>query len=205
MTDHPGRDGQERGATPRRPRPPRELLEGVRRRDREALGRFFDLYADLIHGLALRLLRDPQAAQDVVQNVFVKVHRAADRLDPERDPGPWLATITSNECRGRWRSWAWKLGRRSRPLDGEDDLVERLAAASPDPEEEVLAAEERRTLERAVGRLPEDQRTVVLLHDHQGFTHEEIAPMVGASPAAVRKRYSRALARLRELLEDESR
>src|SRR5262249_28767345 len=70
------------------------LLERVRARDPEALGQFYDRYLDLVFGLASRLLGDRTLAEDATSEVFLKVHRAADRLDPTRDPAPWLATIT---------------------------------------------------------------------------------------------------------------
>ena len=80
---------------PRHPveRPSREELEGVRRREPEALGRFFDRYFDRIHGLAYRLLGDRPAAEDVAQEVFLKVHRACDRLDPERSLRAFAAAL----------------------------------------------------------------------------------------------------------------
>ena len=71
-----------------------------------------------------------------------------------------------------------------------------------DPEARLLAGERDRLVQQAILTLPEEIREVVLLRDYQGLSHEEIAEVVGASHAAVRKRYSRALARLAELLKD---
>ena len=60
------------------------LIERVRTREPEAMGQFYDRYLDLVFGLAWRLLGDRTLAEDVTSEVFLKVHRAADRLDPAR-------------------------------------------------------------------------------------------------------------------------
>ncbi|MFH1277070.1 MAG: RNA polymerase sigma factor [Candidatus Eisenbacteria bacterium] len=180
-----------------------EVLEGVRRRDQEALGEFFERTFDRIYGLALRLLGDPTAAEDLTQEVFLRVHRSADRLDPDRDPMPWLRTITANLCRDHRRSFGAKVAAKSISFqDPEGGLGEKLANGRANPEGNAVAAERERLVQAAIDRLPEQLREVVVLRDYEGLDHEAIAGIVGASGPAVRKRYSRALARLGELLED---
>jgi len=180
-------------------RPPREELEQVRARDPEALGRFFDRYFDRIFGLAYRLLSDRPAAEDVAQEVFLKVHRACDRLDPERDPMPWLTAITCNACREHWRSRHVKAAARSTPLEA---VAEREAdpAGMRDPVDEIDRERRAARVQRALGELPPKLREVVVLHDWRGHSHQEIAEMLGATYAAIRKRYSRALAALTDRL-----
>src|SRR5439155_594675 len=93
--------------------PDRAELERVRARDPEALESFFERYFDRVYGLVFRLLGDRTLAEDMTQEVFLKVHRAAHQLDPGRDPAPWIMTIAHNACRDLWRSNAWKLARRA--------------------------------------------------------------------------------------------
>ena len=102
--------------------PARDLLERVRQREPRALEAFFERYFDPIYSLAHRLIGARPGAEDVTQDVFLKVHRAIDQLDPARDPWPWLATIVHNACRDLWRSGAYRLTRRSDPIDGESAL-----------------------------------------------------------------------------------
>lgn len=175
-------------------------LRKVRSRDPEALGRFFDRYFSYIYGLVLRLVGDVATAEDLTQEVFVKIHRAIDRLDPERDPSPWLTTIAYNACRDLWRSSSHRMGRDSSSLDDRPELANAIPAEGRTPEQEALADERERLVQRAIEQLPEQQREVVLLHDYQGLTHDEIGKIIGASHAAVRKRYSRALAALGKIL-----
>jgi RNA polymerase sigma-70 factor, ECF subfamily len=197
---------QEGMAPPRSGTPPdAEMvaeLERVRRRDPDALAAFFERYFDRVYGLVYRLLGDRAQAEDMAQEVFLKVHRAADRIDPMRDPMPWLMTIAHNACRDLWRSNAWKLTRRSASLDGGSPLAETLSRGTNDPERDLIASERERLVQEALQRLPEPLRVAVVMHDYQGLGHDEIAAITGVNHAAVRKRYSRALAALARLLKD---
>jgi len=110
----PDRSVHEVAAAPGSGRPPAapELvaeLERVRAREPEALAAFFERHFDRVYGLVYRLLGDRTIAEDMTQEVFLKVHRAAHQIDPARDPVPWLVTIAHNACRDLWRSNAWKL------------------------------------------------------------------------------------------------
>ena len=178
----------------------RVALEGVQARDSHALATFFEFYFDRVYGLAYRLLGDRTSAEDVTQEVFQKVYKAASQLDPTRDPGPWLTTITHNACRDFWRSKAFRLGRRSQSLEDTEGLAEVLPAPGESPEEALLREERARQVQAAILKLPEDLRSVVILHDYQGLGHEDIAAMIGTTHAATRKRYSRAMSRLAMLL-----
>ena len=175
-------------------------LERVRARDPEALAAFFERHFDRIYGLIYRLLGDRALAEDMTQEVFLKVHRAAHTIDPARDPMPWLVTIAHNACRDLWRSNAWKLTRRAASLDGDAPLAETLSRGTNDPERDALRNERERLVQEALGKLPETLRTAIVLHDYQGLGHDEIAAITGVNHAAVRKRYSRALAALGQLL-----
>lgn len=180
------------------PLPP-SVLRQVSERDPEALRTFFEHYVDSVHGLAYRLVGEA-LVEDVTQEVFFKVSRAAHRLDPERDPRFWLNAITYNVCREFWRSGAHKLRGLSVSIQDKPELGERLRAAGPHPDEALLAREDERAVQEAILALPEGLRVAVVLHDYQGLGHEEIAAMTGVSHVAARKRYSRALSELAKLL-----
>jgi DNA-directed RNA polymerase specialized sigma24 family protein len=111
----------------------REELEGVRRRDPEALGRFFERTFDQIYGLSFRLLSDRTAAEDATQEVFLKIHRAAHRIDPQRNPTPWILTITTNVCRDLFRSSGHKMSKAAVSIDEEPDLGASLVRESSTP------------------------------------------------------------------------
>ena len=181
---------------------PADVLAGVRDGRPEALAAFFEATFGDVYGLAFRMLGDRQAAEDVTQEVYLRVQRAADTLDPERDPRPWLRTVTANLVRDHWRSFGAKMARRSVPVDEDPEVAPPLAGDAPTPEAVAIDAERAGRVQEAIAQLPPDLREVVVLRDYEGLDHNTIADLVGASGAAVRKRYSRALARLGELLQD---
>jgi RNA polymerase sigma-70 factor (ECF subfamily) len=173
----------------------RDLLEGVRRRDADALGRFFDAAFPYVYNLAYRLVGNREAAEDIAQEVFLKVHRAADRIDPARNARPWVTTITYNAVRDAARRTS------ARPEDATDPAtIGERARAQGTPDDELRRKQSGELVERALLALDETQRTIVLLFDFCGVSHAEIAEIVGASHDAVRKRYSRALKQMWEYI-----
>jgi RNA polymerase sigma-70 factor (ECF subfamily) len=182
----------------RRPPLERTLRDGVRARDRAALAAFYERYFEEVYALTFRLLGVREAAEDVTQDVFVKVHRAADRLDAARDPMPWLASIVWNSCRDHWRSAPHRMLRRSSDVSA--PAVAATLTDGSDPAQEFQHAERERIVQGALCELPESLRAVVVLHDFGGLDLSEVARAIGVSHAAARKRHSRALDRLGELL-----
>ena len=180
----------------------RATLERVRARDPDALAAFFERYFDRVYGLVFRMLGDRGQAEDAAADVFLKVARSADRLDPARDPMPWLATIAANSCRDLWRSGAERMRRSSVEID---DPALKLSSGRNDPVEDALRDERERAVREAVDALPEDLRESVLLYDYAGMSHEDIARTLGVTHDAARKRHSRALAALGKALGDRLR
>ena len=179
----------------------RAVLLRVRKREPAALEAFFEAYFDRVHGFVRRWVGDPTLAEDVTQDVFLKVHRAADRLDPERDPMPWLMTIAHNACRDLWRSGAYRLSRKARSIEGSPGLEQSLPERRT-PETEAVESERERLVQAAILQLPESLRAPLLMHDYEGMGHEQIAAALSIQYAAARKRYSRALAALAEKLRE---
>src|SRR5688572_19318137 len=99
------------GAAASEPSLPALDLDGVRRRDPDALAALFDRYFDRLYAVVYRMLGNRAETEDAIQEVFLKVHRGAPSLDATRDPGPWLITIAANVSRDRWRSGASRLDR----------------------------------------------------------------------------------------------
>ncbi|MER7420253.1 RNA polymerase sigma factor [Micromonospora peucetia] len=136
-------------------------------------------------------------AEDVVQEAFVKGHRKLSRYRGESSFRSWLMAIVANETRNLHRS----RGRR-------DGLVLRAAAANPDPEigedaavEAVLVGERRATLVRALRLLPVKDREVIVCRFFLDLSEDETVTMLGWPRGTVKSRTSRALAKLRGLLD----
>jgi len=164
-------------------------------RNPKALGVFFDAAFPYVYNLAFRLMGNKETAEDVTQDVFLKVYQAADRLQSDRSPKPWLTTITYNTCRDAARRSA------ARPEYQENGrLIGGRSGDGSTPEEELLRKERQSITEQALLELDEESRAVIILHDFCDTPHEEIAEVMGLNHAAVRKRYSRALKRMAEII-----
>jgi len=178
-----------------------DVLKRVQERDPAALAEFFETYFDRVYALVSRLLGDRTQAEDAVSEVFLKVHRAIDRLDPARDPMPWLVTIASNACRDHWRSGAERMRRAALPVD-DPALRESLTSGANEPERDLIRAEREQAVRAAIAELPDDLRESVLLYDYADQSHEEIAAALGITHDAARKRHSRALVALGRTLKE---
>ena len=147
---------------------------------------FVQRYSGMILRLCFTYSLGRADAQDICQNVFLKLLQSDRRFDSEGDTRAFIIRVTINECKDVLKS-GWR--RRSVPLD---ELIEREAP--------FLAAEDTGVL-AAVQRLPVRYREAVYLYYYEGYNAEEIAAMVGAKPAAVRQRLARAREKLRKELE----
>jgi RNA polymerase sigma-70 factor (ECF subfamily) len=177
-------------------------LQALRTGDRGEFARLVEAYSAPIYRLALRMLENPQDAEDVLQETFIKAHRHLDGFDGRSKLSTWLYRIAANE--------ALMSLRRKRPdlLPIDEPADESGAEAKPVqivdwcclPEEELLSTEARSQLDRAIEVLPHSLRVVFLLRDLEGLSTREVAEVLDLSEMAVKTRLSRARLRLRELL-----
>lgn len=147
---------------------------------------FVQRYSGMILRLCFTYSLGRADAQDICQNVFLKLLQSDRRFDSEGETRAFIIRMTVNECKDVLKS-GWR--RRSVPLD---ELIEREVPFLPEENTGVLAA---------VQRLPVKYREAVYLYYYEGYHAEEIAAMVGAKPAAIRQRLARAREKLRKELE----
>ena len=170
-----------------------ELMVRTAAGDKSAFGELVKRHQSKVLSLAIRILGDETEAQDVAQDVFVKVYRAAGRYKPKAKFTTWLYRIAVNTSLDAGR----RANRSVVPLEavasvpGGPDATARLAEAE-------LAARVR----SAIQQLPPRQRTVVILHRYQELSYREIAAVTGWSVSAVESLLVRAHAKLRDSLAD---
>lgn len=152
----------------------------------EDAARFVRLYSNMILRLCFTYSLGRADAQDVCQNVFLKLMQSERRFDSEGETRAFIIRITVNECKDLLKS-GWR--RRSVPLD---ELIAQQVPSLPETDGAVLAA---------VQRLPVKYRQAVYLYYYEGYSAEEIAAMTDAKPAAVRQWLVRARAKLKNELE----
>jgi len=159
------------------------LLARIAERDAQAGAILFERYADEVWSLVARRT-SPGDADDLTQEVFVRVLRRASSFRAESSVRTWLWSIAYNTVRERYRErlYAGTLGE--------------LVTPDPGPESLAIHAERRRELLAALEALPDEQAIVVELHRLDGLSHEEIARRLDIQPAASRKRLQRAMSAL---------
>jgi len=164
------------------------LLRRFRTGDAEAVRQLYGRYGRAVFTVAYRSLGDRGLAEEVVQQTFLQAWRAADRFDPEKDPGPWLYAIARRAAVD-----AYRRERRHR-VDRDDDTE---IVALPPSFEGMWEAWEVRS---ALDKLTEDEKTVIEATHYRGLTHEETAEQLGIPVGTVKSRSHRAHRRLAELL-----
>jgi len=158
----------------------------VSRGDETAFRHLYRLHTPRLYGFALRLLRDEAEAEDVVQEVWVRAVRKLGGFRWRSALSTWLVGIVHNLCRERLRS---RLRREARePAVPAPALV----AAAP--------GGLRVDLERAIALLPDGCRTVLMLHDVEGWTHQEISERLGIAAGTSKSQLSEGRRRLRSSL-----
>lgn len=150
-------------------------------------------YERRVYGIALRIVRRHEVADDVAQEAFMRAHQALSTFDLDRPFGPWICRIAANLAINHVRS----------PEARETPLPEghaESAAPGRGALDLVLEREAREVLERALGNLPAEQRAVFALRTFEELSYREIADALGISIGTVMSRLSRARERLREAL-----
>ena len=173
-----------------------ELLRQLAAREPAALEQLYDRHARYAMGISLRILESREEAEEVVQDVFWQLWKSQLQYDPRRGRfTTWLFTVARNRSLDRMRK------RSSRPVSVPYAAVSELPAVG-DPEGQVGAGQQRRTVNDALAELPDPQRQAIELSFYQGLTHSEIASATGEPLGTVKSRITRGMARLRESLAD---
>ena len=164
------------------------LLDRSRRGDREAFAALVDRYQDPLYTMALRLLGSPADAADVVQETFTRAFTNLPTLRGASVRG-WLFRVALNCGRDVQRR---QTRRPTRPLEDDEGRVLELPDPSAGPEASALGRERAAAVRAALGELPADFRTVVVLRDVNDLSYEEIAEALSLPLGTVKSRLSRA-------------
>jgi len=171
------------------------LIEAVGNGSHDALKRLYELESRRLYGIALRIVRRPEVAADVVQDAFIQVWENAKSFERERGAGgAWLTGIV----RFRALDAVRKLGREALS----DDSTLGDEALAPEMVERLDAQAEAWALKRCLGLLDDQQRRCVILAFVDGFSHAEIAERLAAPLGSVKSWVRRGLIALRSCLEN---
>ncbi len=202
----PLRDGWEGRST--RPTPPQRpefdeaaLIAAAQKGHLPSFNQLILHYQSLAYNVAYRVMGDNELAADATQDAFIK---AFQRLDQYRGGSfkAWLLRIVTNTCYDVLRA---RRRRPTVPLESDDDENDpeydsRLIDNSERPDVFVMRQELAAVIQVAIGELPPDQRTTLVLADIEGMDYQEIADTMGTALGTVKSRLSRARAKLRDML-----
>ncbi len=164
------------------------LLSLVERGDEGAMASLFDRYSKVVYSVALRVLRDPASAEDVLQEIFMQIWRAPQSFIATRGSlGGWLAVVSRNRSIDALR--------RRRPTDPVDEIVLASPYNLADEAERNSMIEKARSV---IVLLPAEQRKTLEMAFFDGLTHSEIAEMTGDPLGTVKTRIRSALLSLRK-------
>ncbi len=181
--------------------PDLELAERHRYGDEAAFEEVYLRFGSMVYNLAFRMCGKEEKAEDLTQEIFLRIHRHLERFNGRSSLKTWVYRVALNHCRS-------KLSRRrifTRPLADENagegvDLVD----ARRDPEQRTLAQDTAAQVARALRELKPAFREAVILRDLEGMTYEEIAEILKIRIGTVRSRIARGRDRLRTVLEKQS-
>lgn len=188
----------------------RELVAKSQQGDRDAFNRLVEWHQAGAYAVALRMLGDPDVAADVTQDAFFSAYRALGSFKGASFRA-WLYRIVSNGCYDYWRA------QKRRPVTsleaalederdgemsqgGDAHLPMAMIDAGADPERLALRAEMIAHIEKALLKLPPEQRLALILSDIQGMSYDEIARVMETSLGTVKSRIARGRGHLRDLL-----
>ena len=161
--------------------------------NRSAFGVLVERYAGVARRVARAVLGNPEDADDAAQDAMLSALVKLDQYDPRRPFGPWLLRIVANAATDRRRR---RTVRRVEPLDAA------LTAGGPRPDTTAERRALGERLRQALAELPERRRVAVVLFDVEGYSHAEIAAVLGIPEGTVRSEVFHARRRLRALLAD---
>jgi RNA polymerase sigma-70 factor (ECF subfamily) len=177
-------------------------LEALRKGDRSEFSRLVDLYSGKLFRLGLKMLGNPQDAEDMLQETYLKAFRGIKNFDGRSSLSTWLYRIAINEALMHLRRKHPEMISIEEPGDTSVEEQEPLQIVDwcCMPERELMSDEARRRLDQAIEKLPDGLRAVFVLRDIEDLSTLQTAEVLGLTETAVKTRLSRARFRLREEL-----
>jgi RNA polymerase sigma-70 factor (ECF subfamily) len=179
------------------------LLSSICDGDQEALSLLFRRYARIVRGVAQRVLRDSSEADDLVQDIFLLIHRLCRTFDNSKGSAKfWILQMTYRRAISRRRYLTSRYFYKAVDIDDVAGELKDLRAEAALPENSIVGLVASGGLERAFEALSEGQRQTIWLYFFEGYTLDEIAVKLGQSRGNIKHHYFRGLDRLRKQIFD---
>ena len=164
------------------------LIQRIRSGDENAMGEMYDRYSGIVYGVALRVLGNTTAAEDVLQEVFLQLWRNPQAFDANRGRlGPWLAVIARNRAIDHLRK-----------RQPEEDIEDLPISTGVNLEDEAAQRQAVTKIRGVLAQLPQDQRRALEMAFFEGMTHTEIATKTGEPLGTIKTRIRTGLLAVRK-------
>ncbi len=183
------------------PDPDAALMLAFQGGDEAAFRALFEKYGRAMVAFCHHYVRDQGRAEELAQDVFLKLHRHADRYHPSARFRTFLYRIATNHCLNELRRWEYTNRRAADPAGKDGADLDQLASGGPTPEELVSAAALSRAVQELLARLPEKQRHAFVLARLEGLSYEEVAEVLATTVSAVKSLVHRATVAAADALE----
>jgi RNA polymerase sigma-70 factor (ECF subfamily) len=178
-----------------------ELIRRIKARDEKALEQLYDLYKRLLYGMILSIVKKREEAEDVLQNVFLKIWNKAHTFDEEKgNVYSWVVTLTRNKAIDHIRSKDYKAQQQT--SQGIDENTLAWMGTVHDPLETTIFSDRADLVRRALEELPESQSEVLKIAYYRGMTQPEISRYLGIPLGTVKTRMRQGMLKLKSILQD---
>ena len=178
-----------------------ELMLKFQAGDADAFNKLVDSNVNTVHAMVYRFLGDLSHAEDITQEVFMRVYKNADRYQPTAKFSTWIYRIVANLCFNVMRANKKK---RTLSLNANDDAQNRIDLPdhkSASPDSGLEQTELQIAVKKALNELPDNQKLAIILNKYENKSYDEIATIMSLSPQAVKSLLSRARNNLKDKLE----
>lgn len=177
----------------------KELMKRIKARDADALEQLYDLYKSLLYGLVISIVKKREEAEDILQEVFLKIWEKAYTFDEKRgNVYSWIVILTRNKAIDRVRSRGYKTQQKASVRMDEPEFT--LEGSGHDPLETTIFSDRAELVKKALNEIPEEQRDVIEIAYYRGMTQSEIAKQLNLPLGTVKTRTRQGMIKLESIL-----
>lgn len=176
-----------------------ELMKRIQARDADAMSELYDIYNRLLFGMVISIVKKREEAEDVLQEIFVKIWNKADSFDPERgNVYSWIVTLARNRAIDRLRSKGYKT-QQKQSVSLHEPLFS-LEGDKYDPMETTIFSDRAELVKKALDKIPEKQSEVIKIAYYRGMTQSEISDHLDIPLGTVKTRTRQGMMKLKSIL-----
>ncbi|TYP92576.1 RNA polymerase sigma-70 factor, ECF subfamily [Fodinibius salinus] len=178
-----------------------ELMKRIQARDEEAIEELYNLYNKLLFGMVISIVKKREEAEDVLQEIFVKIWNKADQFKPDRgNVYSWIVTLARNTAIDRIRSKGYKT-QQKQSVSIHQPLFS-LEGDKHDPMETTIFSDRAELVQKALDKIPEKQSKVIKIAYYRGMTQREISDHLDIPLGTVKTRTRQGMIKLKRILEE---